>query len=1353
MIELDGSLMTAPAGEHVGIHLRFSDTIIKGLIINNFEDAGILMEFGPDNVVEGNWIGIRGDGETAPGNGYGIDMLNPFENTIGGPSPAARNVIAGPVVDGGAHVRMQSPVIGEPRSNVVQGNFIGTNAAGTAVVENGVDSRAVLIIGGVNNGVLSELLPNPAAPNVIGGHAVGIEIVGEASSGNIIAGNRIGTDLTATLNLGNAVGIKIDGNATTIGTGITSSGNDIAFNTGVGVLIVDGTGNQIRGNRIHDNAGLGIDLGDDGVTPNDAQDLDGSPNNLQNFPALIDDVNARAGIVNGTLNSAPLTEFIIEVFSNDSCDPSGHGQGQQFVSKIEGVVTDANGDAAFILNGLNRFALRDYLTATATDPGGNTSEFSACVSVPDQDITVNNVLDGGDINPGDGFCDTGGPLIDGERHCTLRAAIIEANFLPGADVIFVPEGTYILTVEGSGENGAATGDLDVIGDLTIIGAGRDKTIIDGNKAAASDPDGVFHVLVGSVLTMSDVTIQNGGGTGLISDRSRVDLERVVIANNTGSGVYSQSTNPSEHSNVTLTDSIIRNNSSHGVDINSSSCCSGHRGQANVTLLRSTVRNNGGRGVNISHSHGLAQAFITNSTIANNADSGVDNNSNNSGSSNAFISHSTIVGHPRALSTGSASDGGEGLILVKNSILAGNNNNCSGSEAGPHELLSGGGNISDDGTCAMFDEAGDVNDTDPLLGALADHGGISESFSMLPGSPAIGRGDCTDTSDEPVLDDQRGFARPATDCDTGSFQLGGGSEPGGPVVIGAGAGTITPTDGGTVDAGEGDVVTASISAPVGAVSAELDISVRSFDSSDPALPSLPDGSQGLGVLGRVFTFSPEGTQFAEPVTLTISYIQEHIDATELIEGSLRPLLLVGDTWTVVEDCISQGPPNPDPCMVDHDIDANFFTIETTHFSTYAFDALVLSDTLFVTSELDTVDAAPGDGLCADASGLCTLRAAIMEANANANVFNIDLPEGTYLLTIDGSGEDASAIGDLDVTSELTIDGAGTERTIIDGNDGVVNDHIINVRTGASLTLTDVWVTNGDRDGILNSGGTLILDKVVVSGHDEDGIDNTRSGGTAILTVENSAIRHNNLGIRVSSSSGFSGATIKRSTIRNNSTYGIYINNSNSTSQANVINSTISGNGSNAIRTVSNNGGTSRAFLSHSTVANNSSGFRTGSAGTSSFTIKNTILANNGSDNCRGGTSPPHTITSQGNNISSDAGCPMFTEPGDLQDTDPLLGPLQDNGGPTLSHAPQIGSPAVDAVSFPECSDTSGNLLEIDQRGHDRQTGAGCDIGAFEFNADFKLPNVPSMTQWGLIILMLAFGVVAALQIRRVRWAKS
>jgi hypothetical protein len=148
-----------------------------------------------------------------------------------------------------------------------------------------------------------------------------------------------------------------------------------------------------------------------------------------------------------------------------------------------------------------------------------------------------------------------------------------------------------------------------------------------------------------------------------------------------------------------------------------------------------------------------------------------------------------------------------------------------------------------------------------------------------------------------------------------------------------------------------------------------------------------------------------------------------------------------------------------------------------------------------------------------------------------------------------------------------------------------------------------------------------------------------------------------------------------------------------------------------------------------VANNSRGLQTGgSSGNPSYTIKNTILANNGSDNCVGGLSTNHPITSLRHNISSDAGCEMFTEPGDLQDTDPLLGPLQDNGGPTLTHALLIGSPAIDAVTFSDCSDTGENLLDTDQRGHDRQTGTGCDIGAFEFNADFKLPNVPSADQW-------------------------
>src|SRR5437867_13154215 len=82
--------------------------------------------------------------------------------------------------------------------------------------------------------------------------------------------------------------------------------------------------------------------------------------------------------------------------------------------------------------------------------------------------------------------------------------------------------------------------------------------------------------------------------------------------------------------------------------------------------------------------------------------------------------------------------------------------------------------------------------------------------------------------------------------------------------------------------------------------------------------------------------------------------------------------------------------------------------------------------------DAVDAAPGDGSCATAGATCTLRAAIQEANAHAGADTIMVPAGTYLLTIAGQGEDIAATGDLDITDDVTITGAGADNTILDGN---------------------------------------------------------------------------------------------------------------------------------------------------------------------------------------------------------------------------------------------------------------------------------------------------------------------------------
>ena len=94
--------------------------------------------------------------------------------------------------------------------------------------------------------------------------------------------------------------------------------------------------------------------------------------------------------------------------------------------------------------------------------------------------------------------------------------------------------------------------------------------------------------------------------------------------------------------------------------------------------------------------------------------------------------------------------------------------------------------------------------------------------------------------------------------------------------------------------------------------------------------------------------------------------------------------------------------------------------------------VFTATFVVVTTADTQDATPGDGVCADAGGLCSLRAAITEANAAAAADIITLPAGTYTLSLVGANEDNNAGGDLDIRSSLTINGAGAATTIIQAN---------------------------------------------------------------------------------------------------------------------------------------------------------------------------------------------------------------------------------------------------------------------------------------------------------------------------------
>jgi uncharacterized repeat protein (TIGR01451 family) len=158
-------------------------------------------------------------------------------------------------------------------------------------------------------------------------------------------------------------------------------GRNTINDNGTGVLLAtSGTGIVLSANRIFNNQGPGIDLGSDGVTPNDAGDADSGPNNLQNYPVLTS-MSSAAGntTIQGTLNSTPNTTFKLEFFSNTTCNPTGFGEGETFLGSDQ-VTTGANGNVAFAvqLPGITLPA-GAVVTATATDPNNNTSEFSKCL--------------------------------------------------------------------------------------------------------------------------------------------------------------------------------------------------------------------------------------------------------------------------------------------------------------------------------------------------------------------------------------------------------------------------------------------------------------------------------------------------------------------------------------------------------------------------------------------------------------------------------------------------------------------------------------------------------------------------------------------------------------------------------------------------------------------------------------------------------------------------------------------------------------------------------------------------------------------------------------------------------------
>lgn len=207
---------------------------------------------------------------------------------------------------------------------------------------------------------------------------VGINVMG---SNNKIIGNFIGTDLSGTVAQGCAdAGIVILTSGNTVGGTAPGEANLIAFN-GDGVSVRDGSSNLIIANSIINNGMLGIDLNNDGVTGNDSCDADTGPNGLQNYPTLTAaQSNPGTVVIQGTFNGAASSTYQLHFYSSPTCDGSNFGEGQSFIGSTM-VTTDASCNAMFGASFPVPVPAGQVITATATDPFANTSEFSQCVTV------------------------------------------------------------------------------------------------------------------------------------------------------------------------------------------------------------------------------------------------------------------------------------------------------------------------------------------------------------------------------------------------------------------------------------------------------------------------------------------------------------------------------------------------------------------------------------------------------------------------------------------------------------------------------------------------------------------------------------------------------------------------------------------------------------------------------------------------------------------------------------------------------------------------------------------------------------------------------------------------------------
>jgi hypothetical protein len=415
---------------------------------------------------------------------------------------------------------------------------------------------------------------------------------------------------------------------------------------------------------------------------------------------------------------------------------------------------------------------------------------------------------------------------------------------------------------------------------------------------------------------------------------------------------------------------------------------------------------------------------------------------------------------------------------------------------------------------------------------------------------------------------------------------------------------------------------------------------------------------------------------------------------------------------------------------------------------ALQATIEPNTTYYVTTVEDEPAVDRGGLCGNP---CTLRGAVAASNYPPGG-KIILPSGTYTLTygslvternieVVGDGADVTVIhvefkpfnifsirntskltlSDVALTGGSAVNGGALENqgdltlihSVVAENEATVGGGIWNE---GALTLMDSMVVHNSASendgGITNLGTTSLIQSTVSDNNGEVGAGGIANFGT--LNVYSSTIEYNR---------GGDGGGLKNlgdlfldsSTVSGNEVFGNGGGLYNDAGDVKMINSTLSGN------TADNGGGiynqgASTIWITSATIANNSAASEGGGifmGGGAGLVLRNTILSANAGENCHGifGTVTNILVSSNDCNLT-----------GTVIVADPQLGDLQDNGGPTETHALLDGSPALKAVPGEDCIDFSGQPLLTDQRGMPRIEGERCDIGAYELNYSRFLPLI-------------------------------